>query len=346
MYNAIVVRNDPAKEGHYVVVQGKHRLYATKVVLKEQFIAAQIVEGMDDKEAEFAMITENLWRHPLTKGQTTASVKKWLEYYQAKFGESTPAVETETQSGTDTVSVGAITPTVAAEEIEFDPTKRVNGFTSQLSAAIGVTKRQAERELRIAKAFDEDQLQVLDQEEISKESREHISKVKDDGDRSAIVNLIASGMDADKAIKAVMKDAAPAPVNKKAKEAAAAKKAARAEAAKELSDDEWYETYCSAKGKLLADATKYKSDALLYRKVVDKRAAHRSEVKAFVKATKEAKILGPFYSTLNRYISFTHPKDWALCGTCGGTGVNPNDETRRCPKCGGACYELAIETYL
>jgi hypothetical protein len=347
MYNPVIVRPDPEKDGHYIVVQGKHRLYATKIVLKEQFIAAQVVEGMDEAEAEFAMITENLWQNPLTKGQQTLSVKKWFEYYQTKFVASAAVTSNFDiavgENSTDIMSVKVDATADPIETGDFDVRKRITGFTVKLAASMGVTKRQAERELRIAKAFTEDQLQVLEQEKVTKESREHIAKVKDEVNRAAIVDLIAIGMVADDAIKQVMKDNAPAPVNKKAKEAAAAKKAARSEVAKELSDDEWYATYCCEKAKLLADPTKYKVDAIYYRKVLNARAAFRTEVKAKVKAVKEGKILGPFYYAVNRLISISHPKDWALCGTCGGKGVHPTDETKKCPKCHGCCYELRTE---
>ena len=319
-------------------------------MLKEQFIAATVIEDMDETEAAFAAITENIWRSPLTRGQQTLSVKKWFEYYQAKYA---PPVETTTTTeveATDNLAVEGATETTATvdptETADLDVTKKIEGFTGMLAATTGVTKRQAERELRLAKAFDEEQLQVLDQEKVTNEAREQIAKVKDEADRGAVVNLIASGMDPIEAITQVMKDKTPAPVNQKAKEAAAARKAAVVEKAKDLTDDEWFTTYCGEKAAMFADQTKYKADAILYRRLVDERAAHRAKVKGYLKATREGKVMGMLYLTANRYLSITHPKDWALCGTCGGKAVNPANATQKCSKCYGGGYELKTEEYL
>ena len=76
-YNPIVVRPDPAPPGRYIGVQGRHRLYAMKKVLKEQFIRATVIEDMDDTDADMAPIAENLWRNPLTKAQHARALKRW-----------------------------------------------------------------------------------------------------------------------------------------------------------------------------------------------------------------------------------------------------------------------------
>jgi hypothetical protein len=113
-----------------------------------------------------------------------------------------------------------------------------------------------------------------------------------------------------------------------------------------MSDDEWFTTYCGVKAAMFADTVRYKSDALLYRRIVDERAAFRAKVKGAVKETRDGKVMGPFYSLLNKVISITHPKDWAICGTCGGKGVHPNKPTEKCPTCYGTCYQTKTEAYL
>jgi ParB-like chromosome segregation protein Spo0J len=345
LYNPIVVRPDPQRAGYYIIVQGKHRLYAVKIVLHERFIAATVIADMDEAKAEFATITENLWRNPLTKGQQTLSIKRWFEYYQAKFA-SPVAKAADGEATADNLSAVSEAAAGPIDSGDVDVRKKIPGFTEKLTASMGGSKRQAERALRLAKAFDEEQLQVLDQEKVTNEAREQIAKVNDEADRGAIVNLVASGRDAVEAIAQVMKDKAPAPVNAKAKEAAAAKKAAVVEKAPAMIDDEWYTTYCGAKAAMLSDTTKYKADALYYRKIVDERAAYRAKIKKVTKEARDTKVIGPFLSTANRHISFTHPKDWAICGGCGGKGVDPADPTKECPTCRGACYQLKTETYL
>ena len=65
------------------------------------------------------------------------------------------------------------------------------------------------RDAKIAKTFDEDQLETFAQTATSKGDMLTIARVKDPQQRAEIISLIASGMDADEAIKEVMKDKAP-----------------------------------------------------------------------------------------------------------------------------------------
>lgn len=364
MHHAILIRPNPEKEGHYIGVQGRHRHYAKHKVLKEQFIECRIAEDMDDAEAEMAMITENLWRNPLTKGQQTLSIKRWFEHFQklhpvetgsqtgaaqkaladkraAKKADSAGNQEAQADEGGEAAqSQSAIVADNNDDASEGNTNE--GGFTDRVAAATGKSKRTAERELRIAKAFTEEQLEVFMQMGVAATDQERIAKIKDEADRGAIVNLIASGMDAEEAINQAMGEKAPTPVNM-GKEAAEAKGAAKQEKAPEMDDEQWFETYCGEKAKLLADPAKYKADALLYRKVVDARHAFRAKVKGAVKATKAGKIVGPFFHNLNRLISISHPKDWPLCGTCGGKGVK---DDKKCPRCYGCCYEVKTEEYL
>lgn len=367
MYNAIVVRPNPEREGYYIGVQGKHRHFAVHKVLKQPQIECKIIADMDAEEHEMAVIAENLWRNPLTKGQQTLSVKKWYEHYQkmnpdltasrgAAGGAATKAkIEAErakAESGegigeaadsADEATAKTADATEPSPEASAEPKGDV-GFTKRVAAATGVAPRTAERELRIAKAFTEEQLEALNQMSITQEHREQIARVKDEADRGAIVNLIASGMEAEESIRQVMKDAAPAKPGK-GKEAAKAEAQAKAEkGAADMDDDTWFNTYCGEKAAMLADPAKYKADAILYRKVVEPRMTFRAKVKGFVKATKDSKILGPFFNNLHRLIGISHPKDWPLCGVCGGKGMD--DKSLKCKKCYGCCYELKTEEYL
>src|SRR5690349_3126347 len=57
----IVVRPNPSTAGRYILVAGRHRLYAIKNVLKEQMIEAKIFDDLDEEDADFAGIVENLF---------------------------------------------------------------------------------------------------------------------------------------------------------------------------------------------------------------------------------------------------------------------------------------------
>lgn len=361
MYNAIVVRPDPNREGYFIGVQGRHRHYAQHKVLKQPLIECKVIADMDDTEHEMAVIAENLWRNPLTKGQQTISVKRWYEHYQklhpdltasrgAAGGAATKAkLEAARQAEANGDANGEAEATArradASEATESTEAKKSeSGFPARVASATGQSLRTAERELRLAKAFTEEQLEVFEQMKVTQAHREQIARVKDEGERGAIVNLIASGMEAEEAIKQVMQDRAPTRADKSKAEIKAESQAKADKGAADMDDETWFNTYCGEKAAMFGDPAKYKADAILYRKVAEQRATFRSKVKGFVKATKDSKILGPFFNNLHRLIGISHPKDWPLCGTCGGKG---SDETKlRCKKCYGCCYELKTEEYL
>ena len=46
LYNPIVVRPNPDKPGRYILVQGRHRLFAVKKVLKEQSIRCTVLAAI------------------------------------------------------------------------------------------------------------------------------------------------------------------------------------------------------------------------------------------------------------------------------------------------------------
>jgi ParB family chromosome partitioning protein len=84
MYAPIVVRPDPAKPGRFLLVQGRHRLYAWGKILKNTLIRADVRIDMDDNDAKMATAAENLWRLPLTKKQHDLAVKHWFDCFGAK----------------------------------------------------------------------------------------------------------------------------------------------------------------------------------------------------------------------------------------------------------------------
>lgn len=81
LFHPIVVRPHPDRPGRYLLVQGRHRLYAVKKVLKEPEIRATILEGLDDVGHKMASISENLWRLRSSGPERVAAVKKWRERF-------------------------------------------------------------------------------------------------------------------------------------------------------------------------------------------------------------------------------------------------------------------------
>jgi hypothetical protein len=189
MYQPIVVRQDPKRPGRFLVVQGLHRLYAKKDILKKEFIECIVLPEMDDAKYELAMISGNLWRLPLSDAQQTLAVKRWYEFYQSE------QVSRPGRSGSTTDDARGDRPT----------SRRVPGLAAKIANASGVRLRQAERYLRIAKAFDVEQLKVLERNEVTSKMCTEIAKIPNRTLRGAAVDLIAQGTSPKEAIRQVMK---------------------------------------------------------------------------------------------------------------------------------------------
>jgi hypothetical protein len=219
-------------------------------------------------------------------------------------------------------------------------------FASQAAAATGQSERSVSRSLKIAKAFDEDQLEVFNQMSVSQTDMLTIAKIKDEVKRGEVVYLIASGMDVADALKEVMREAVPVRDNGTSKAEVEAKAAAKEEKRSELSDAEWFATYCGEKAAMLGDTARFKAGSLLFREIADARHVFRTKVKAALKRTAEAGTKDSFYSLVNRVISISHPKDWLICDGCKGTGSveTPGLLAKpKCNKCLGDGYLLKTE---
>lgn len=336
--NAIMVRPDPDKPNHFIGVQGKHRWYAIHKVLRQDLIEAKVAVGMDEKEADLYTTSENLWRNELTKSQRVKAIKKWQEYYDAKRA----AKEAEAQAKlAQRAEQGQLTEADVASEAAKAEEKEAT-FTEQVAAATGQSERTAKRTIRLAKTFDDEQLEVFEQMGTSQDDMTAVAQVKDSAQRAEIVTLIASGLDPRAAITKITGNAAP--VGDGSKSRAESKAAAKQEAQPELTDDEWFAESCGEKAALLANPAQYKADAILYRQLGKLRHEFRSKAKAKAKATKDSGVFGNFFYLVRRFVNLSHPKDWLLCDQCTGKGVKADGV--KCGKCAGSGVLLSVEDYI
>jgi hypothetical protein len=223
---------------------------------------------------------------------------------------------------------------------EADP----GNFSEMYAAATGKSLATAKRDTRIARSFTRDQLEALVQMQTTQGDQTRIAKIKDAGKRGEVVNLIASGMEVEDAMKEVLEvEQLPPFAVRESKEAHKAEAAPKSAAGGEMSDDEWFQSNCGAKAALLKDPAKYKADALLYRRTSEQRQSFRSNSKRHLEFAKKAGVTGPFYGLLNRLISISHPKDWLLCEECNGANEVGG---RRCARCFGAGHHVTTERYL
>jgi hypothetical protein len=226
----------------------------------------------------------------------------------------------------------------ANDSVEGAPSEAGFGATVPKSSTDGATTRKDGASL--ADLFDGEQMQIFYQTDRTPADLLTIARIEDKVQRDEVVNLLISGMPTVYAVEEILGDAAPARNSGKAKE----KTKVTTDPNDSMTDDEWYETYCSEKAAMFKKPAKFKSDAILYRLCRDARYAFRAECKKRIAKAKKDGGTGPLYYLFNRFISLAHPKDWYICGACRGTGDSPRGG--QCEKCYGACYIVMTETYL
>lgn len=222
----------------------------------------------------------------------------------------------------------------AKNEREFD--EKVATVTRQ---SVG----SARRSRLLATSFTSDQLEVFTQMEVNQTDMLTIAKIQNENQKSEVIALITSGMVVAEAIKEVMKDAAPKKY--KSDTAGAVGSAPKEQCALELTDDEWFQANCGKTAAKLADPSKFKADALLFRGTSEARHVYWARVKKNFAHTKKAGVTSAFYDHVNRYLSIIHPKDWLLCPKCKGEGrcSSPTESAGHpsmCPNCDGGGYLL------
>ena len=213
MYEPIVVRRHPDKPGRFIVVQGLHRLYAKKDILKERVIECVVLPPMDKARHEMALITGNLWRRPMTTGQQTIAIKKWYKQFALAnpklIGDSAGgnararnAASAKYDTTEDEETAGVATADLSVADNQSDVANMV--AADVLRTVSGVSKRTAERWLRIARALTESQIAILDEINATSGDCERIAALER-LERGRVFAMIASGMDARGALRKVRK---------------------------------------------------------------------------------------------------------------------------------------------
>ena len=215
-------------------------------------------------------------------------------------------------------------------ECKSEGSERTQTFLERACTLTGKSKQVIARDLDIIKGFTEEQLKALGRVDCAQTDVLRILKLtKGDTDKKQkIVSRVAKGMDLKEAIRIVC---VPAPSGVKADSDA---------------HDAWFEKECGKFGESLGNTDYYKSDAIVYRDILEARTEFRKKLKKIAEKHKqEWKNLrvGWLLRLLHTLINLSHPKDWIKCPTCGGRGIMV-DSGAECPKCNGYCYNLKAET--
>jgi hypothetical protein len=353
LFHPIVIRPNLEKPGFFKGVQGRHRFYAVHEVLKNESIECRIVTDMDEPMAEMATIAENLWRYNLSPAQRALGSQIWYEHFAAKNPEKVRDGNPETRKARAAKKVEAKV-NEKAGHTEFQEPEATSGtnFAKSMAAARGRSLASAKRDQRIGKSFTADQMGTFHKKGTTQSDMLKIAKVADLAQRAEVVDLVADGVKVPDAVRQVLGDAALEKADSKPKadpQAQPEVTEAQDETIRAQTDEEWYQKECGDQAARITDPRKFKADALLYRHVNEDRHVFRRATKAALKSARVNQAFGPLQSLVKRMVHLSHPKDWLLCGTCGGRCLDtnaPEGPPVECPKCFGAGYFLKREASL
>lgn len=359
----IGVRPDPGRSaGFYIGVFGEHRCACYVKELKEEGIAAHILDCDTEDEARIISDAENLWRNPLTKQQHQRAMGRWHADYEAKRAAFSAAVAAEkvaakkvpgrpnkpktppvqAQTGPGDEGLLAAEPAEQCTAPSTLPPKPPQNFAEHAAKITGQSESVVKRQVKIAKSFTPAQLDVLEQQGVNQTWMDTIAALKP-GVRDAVVNLIASGKNEDDAIAAATGTPEVTRADGKSYEVAASKPGEKAEA--DMKDDEWVAFHCRDVVSLLEDPAAYTAHAILYRHTRDIRQAFKAKAKKSMGEAKAAGLYGGVYGAINRMITLAHPNKWLRCGTCSGTGiVQDGNKQSKCKDCAGNSFIVKQES--
>jgi hypothetical protein len=323
--------------GRYEVLFGRNRLNAARLL---GWSEAEVVVFEDEDETrqgilnDLATTSENLWRNPLKKEQSTVALQKWhsgrlrlIELDAQRAAKPGPAPPQATAA----IESNGHAATPEPDPQPAPPRRAGRAATGrEVGAMTGTSARYGQKKLRIASTLTPAEAKLCDEGKITEKMQYVLCTKFDAHDRGFLIVLMAGGktfQDA-KDILDAQKEGKPLPEPEP-----------KAPAESEMDDQVWFETYCGAKSKVFRNPMTYVDDALLYRRIRGalKRFAQDKEV---VAALAETEKHGPLRRLVRRIAKLSHPCDFMGCGQCGGTG---SFQGKECSRCYGCCYELRSE---
>jgi hypothetical protein len=339
----IAVRPDPAREGQYLIISGEDRYHFAAKVLRQEAVKCRVFKDMDEDEAQLAALSETVRPKTIGNAERLELVGKWYKLYSKKYPEligkrasgnsrwknrGPKAHEAKPAADTDPKPK----PVRAPESKSRGGGEGTQTLLERLSTVTGMSKRAIARDLRIVRGFTEAQFQVLGRVDCAQKDMLRILELTkcDTGKRQRLVSLVAKGMSVKEAIGMVS-----VPVRNRM--------AADSESAAETpTGDQWFDKECGRFGESLGNADQYKSDAILYREILDGRTEFRKQIEEIIeehKKERKNRRSGWLYLSLKFLIRLSHPKDWLRCPHCAGKGLTASDGAK-CNACMGSCYQL------
>lgn len=350
------LRPSPADPARFLLVFGRHRLAAIKL-LERETIEARVFPSMTDREAELATDAENLHRSPLSSAQRLLALKRFAETHDTLHpetigrGRAGSAARARKAAARKSAAKNDPDPNATANQPADRPTAAQNpsgtfgaapanheplteesaglaapvSFPRRLAETTGVSLATATVTAKVVRTFSETQIHALADTNVTMTAMHRLARIGDDVQRDEAVRLVTSeGVRVPEAIatatgQPLVED--PADVTEDCRD-----------------DATWLEEECGDKRAMLANTTIFDREALAWRRIQAERLALRGVARVPVLKAKLNGGLGPFTSLLAALIFIAHPKDWPTCSHCGGAG----ELAERCTRCRGACAEPSV----
>jgi hypothetical protein len=336
-------------DGRFDLVYGHKRRLACMLLAKAgtrpATLPCRVVSGLTAEDVLMARISENLFRSNSDETARLAMIRDWDRLYRNRHPEtehgragglasgaartaaaSEPKPADEDEGTKDNLSsVREDEPAGPSVEPARGEKAGARPFREVLAETTGKNVRTAQRDLKRARTFTDDELDVFKDRGVTADQQLKIAAIKVTNARAACVSQIAIGVPFDEAY-AEATDGGRTPEG--------APNAGKPE--KEYTDEEWLAEFCPNRQRLKYPAM-FDEDALAWRKLRAARAAWHKAVKGVFKGKKN---LGPYARMARKSASVSHPNEWLLCGKCRGTG---EDLGHPCPECRGPGYKITTE---
>lgn len=375
LHQAVGVRPDHDKPGHFIGIFGEHRFDACANILKWTEIPAK-VSDIDETEARIARISENLFHNPFSKAQQAKAVTDWYDYYDRKRTEyesaaaakkaadkkpagrpkkalaakpsENPSDQRQSAAESESFDLAVTGEFIEAADIEAAteialPPKPPANFGEHVAEITGQSERTVLRALKIGQTFSPDQLEVFAQTGTNQTWMETVAAIEDKSKRDAVVNLIASGMEPEEAIGKINETPEVIRADGKSYEVSGLADTSKPE--ENMLDEEWVDFHCSEILAIIPDKAAFYAHAILYRTIKNDRQTFKNKTKKAMAEAKKESLFGGFYGAVLRIINISHPKHWFMCGSCSGFGVVSGEGKKqsRCKECGGNGFIVKTE---
>jgi hypothetical protein len=336
-------------EGKYELVCGRRRLWAAKT-LGHQYVMAKLGEWIDD-EINFLSLAENIHRQHL-EGAAWLKAMADLQKEKERIWGKNPGRRLSGIAGAAAVQRDPVTKKFAKKAVEATPEndvspdsetaeplsadrahsgsgkkrKAAKSHASLIEEETGMSLRLAQKDLKTASAFTEEQLVALAAIDASKADCEKLTTIEDPERRSIAISLMLTGVSADGAIAEATKDSPEM------------EQLVASRTEETIPDQEWVESYCKSKRERFQDPKMFDRDAILYRRTREQRAVFKAKAGKEILAAHDSR---PTMLTraLAKILFLAHPRDWYVCSKCYGLNI----EEPECDKCNGTGFEINIE---